>query len=511
MLYSLIRADERQGNALKWCVFAIVLSFFLIHVHERYIPIAVFLGLAFIAIPNCRALPRRHFVALLAMCIVLPIFVIAYKIAILHKPFLVGTGGSQLDFDFGRTVEHLWQVALSIFGFNEGPEYLVGVRLVSLPWYPAWLLAVTFTIAVVSSIVLGVRGVLVRRERLTQALQSTRWPILFVVLAVLLLVPPILTIRLEQRWLFVPYILILLISAWAVGQCQKQVKNIVLILIVIFSVSAILLDSLIIKHFNQVFYVSSARFAEMAKRDIADKYSGKSTGIYLLTNQNHCNWTLMRGGFFRVYGGQARELQCLNLNDTRGEAHASTELRQVFAELTRGHLSDITGEWGARVRAERGRVSFDFINTFADGHINNSAKVSTPSGMGALVLPSASVFGTENIITVLSGFSYRFDDILIERSSELRFGLSMIYPAEPMKAIVYVVEKNESNQKIIFSQKVNSPPRGERLRFSSVQIPLAAFEGKRISLVFSAENAGTDTTGQWLGYSNPRIFLPAQK
>ena len=343
VIYSIIRAEDRQEDALRWGWIAISLSFLLIHNHERYILIAAWLAVAFVLLPNFRTLPGNRLAALLLACIVLPVFNVAYKIVVLHIPFLVGTAGTDLDFNPARIVEHLDQAVFSIIGVNKGPEYLVGVKLISLPWYPARVLALTFAFTVIILIVKSVRGAFEKQHKSLSApfWLSVRWPILLGLLALLLLVPAISTIRLEQRWIFAPFILMLLVSAWAVGQWESKNKAIFGPLIIILSASSILLDSLVVKHFDRMYLVYAARFADMVKRDIADKYPGQSSGIILLAKPEHCEWTLQNGEFFRIYGGHAREVKCLGGYPTPSEASNNTEMR-VFAEIPHGHLSDVT-------------------------------------------------------------------------------------------------------------------------------------------------------------------------
>lgn len=509
VIYAILRGDERREDTLWWSWIAIFLYFLLIHTLERYIVIAAWLAVAFVLLPNFRELPKKHVAAFLGACVALPAFNVAYKILVLNIPFLVGTGGTQLNFEIKRTLLHFGQAVLSIAGFNMGPEYLIGARMVSLQWFPAWFLASVLAISVLVSILSGIREVLVKLDKpsILSICILIRWPILLVLLALLLLAPPILTIRLEQRWLFASFILMLLVCAWAAGQYKNKLKVSIAWLIVIISASSILLDSVIKKHFDNVFFVSSARFAEIAKRDIADKYPGQTWGIQLLANRDQCHWSLLSGNFFRIYGGQRREIKCISLNDYPKEGSINSE-EHVFVESSIGHLSDITAEWQAKIRTEHGKVLFDFIKLFSSGQINNSDKVDTPSGKGVLILPSKSVFGIENTITILTGFSYRFNDVLIEQDSQLRFGLSMIYPAEPLKAVVYVYEQNSANPKVLFSRAMISPHPGEKPSFSPVSIPLTAYAGKRVSLMFAAEPISNNTSAQWLGYSNPQIILP---
>jgi hypothetical protein len=512
VIYSIIRADSRKEDAWRWGWTAVLLSFLLIYTHERYILITGWLCVAFILLPNFRALSRKQFAALLIACVALPVFYVTYKVAVLNSQVMVGTGGTHLDFDLRRILSHVRQAVFSLLGFNEGPEYLIGVRLISLARYPAWVLATILACSVVLSTLLGAKGALAAQAKPAPfpAWVSIRWLILLTLLTIFMLIPPVSTIRLEQRWLFAPFVLMLLVVAWAVGQTKSKAKLPIWTLIVILAASSILLDSIIMKHFNQVFFVSSARFADMAKRDIADKYAGASSDLDLLVDQSHCNWSLLNGGFFRIYGGQARKLKCVSINDYVSGSKLDSGKR-VFAESSPGHLSDITDELQARIQFQPGRVSFDFLSAFPKGSINNTAKVATPSERGVLVMPWVSMFGAENTMTFLPGFSYRFDAVLIERDSQLRFGLSMIYPVkEPMRSIVYVIEHGEDRPEVLFSREINPPRLGETLSFIPVSISLAAYSGKQISLIFAAEPTGNDTSGQWLGYSNPQIIVSVE-
>lgn len=506
VVYSILRADENKGEALRWGWFAILLSFLLIHNHERYIVIAAWLGVIFILLPNFRALPKKHLIALLGACVALPIFYVTYKIAILHTPFFIGTGGKHLSFDFGRVLAHAKMAVLSVVGFNEGPEYLVGVRLASLPWYPAWFLAATLVTIAAVSIGVGVRGAIF--NKMSGNWQAVLQLVLLGVLAGLLLIPAISTIRLEQRWLFAPFILMMFAVAWAVGQQRGKLKVLMTLLIVILAATSILLDSIFIKQFDEIFFISSARFAEIVKRDIADEFPGQSSDIDLLTNPDHCGWVLQSGGFFRIYGGKERKVNCVSLRDVQVEAQNAPRTSRVFAESTPGKLSDITESWRTQVESRRGKVLYDFINAYPSGQINSLDKVDTPNGRGVLILPVMTLFGSDKALTVISGFSYRFNDVVVAKGAELRFGLSMIYPSEPVRANVYVAEKRGGGEKVIFSQVINPPRASDRLEFIPISISLSEYSGRNLDLIFSAEPMGSYANGQWLGFSSPQIVMP---
>lgn len=504
IIYFLLRADEENQYVLKRGWISIILTFLLIHNHERYIVIPVWLAIAFLTLPNFRALQRKDLATLLLACVLLPIFYITYKTLFLNSPFLVGTGGTHIGFNYSRVLDHIYQATLSILGFNEGPEYLVGARFKSLHWNPSGYLAILFNASITTLFILGLRRTILTRDRTKAFFVAIRWPLLFAILIIFLLVPAISTIRLEQRWLFSPFILLLLLCAWSCGKLKTNSRNAASILVIMISISYFYLDTVIIKHFNNLFFVYSARYADIVKRDIADKYPGQTSPLRILTNPDHCEWTLIKGGFFRIYGGRARDVKCININDISGNSLIDGASR-IFADQPQGSLLDITDYWNDNLKDNNGKVLYDFVKNFSSGAINDPVFVATPSGKGALVLPVATPIGPLNSLTIISGFSYKYSDIYVEKESELRFGLSMIYPADNISANVEIFDNNNPRKHFRFQQNVLFRSVNSGVGIVPVTIPLTRFEGSRVSIVFSATNAGANASGQWLAFSNPKI------
>ncbi len=507
IIYLIQSTDAQPKSAWQNGGLMIILAFLVIHNHERYIVIAPWLAAVFIIFPHFRQLSVKRLSALLSASIALPIFYIGYKNLILSTPFLVGTERERPKFDFQIIFTHLRQAMHSIFGFNEGPEYLAGVNLASLPWFPSWLLASLILGMFLLSAALGVRNVIVNKASFSSSVWlALRWPVALFILALILLIPPIATTRLEQRWLFAPFILMLLIGAWAVGQQSQRSRVPIWLLLIFLATASISLDSLLLKHFNQIFFVYSSRYAEMVKRDIVDKDPKSSAPLKLLAHPEHCQWSLFGGSFFQIYGGHSRPLECISLNT--GAIKDDRQDTQIFAETTPGHLTDVTADWHAKSLAQNHPVLYDFITEFPQGHINDPVHVDTPSGKGALILPWESRLGAENSLTLISGFSYRFDNVRIEPNTHLVFGLSMVYPAkEAMKASVLIDDHQSASQQVLFSQEVIPPKADQKLQFQSISVAIDAYAGKSVTITFVAQPTGNDISSQWLAFSNPKLLL----
>jgi hypothetical protein len=505
MIYCVVRASENEESACRWSWLALFTAFLTMHTHERYIVVAVWLCLVLIFLPNIRMLPRIRWIALWGSCIAMLIFNVLYKMAVLQMPVFVGTGGTHMDMSLARILVHVLQAALSIFGFNEGPEYLTGARSILLNWFPAWPLAATFVVAWLIVIVIGVRAALQLKTTPSEPVWPLlRWPLLLLTLCAFMLVPPILTIRLEQRWLLAPFILILLMFAWAAGLQRNRAIVPVWVLALVIGSTSIAIDSVVRPHFDQIFFVSSGRFAKAVKRDIVDNDSSQSAPLGLLAGQDHCNWTLLKGEFFRLYGGTRRPVYCFVKVDAESATLPRT-IRVFGVSNSPLNLTDVTAVWKESIQTRYEKSSFDFLIAFSEGHINNTSKVNTPSGQGVLVTPWDTVLGLQNTLTVISSFSYRYDNLSIDRNNHLRFGLGMIYPSrEPARAMVLIKEEGGASR-VLYSRDLTPPRAGIKLQFEPTTISLADFAGKKVSLTFVVETPGQDSSGHWIGFADPRI------
>lgn len=96
MVYCVVRASESRDSAWRWSWLAVVSAFLAIQTHERYIVVALWLFLALILLPSVRTLPRARWLVLLGASVGILVFNVAYKMGVLHLPFFVGTGGTDI-------------------------------------------------------------------------------------------------------------------------------------------------------------------------------------------------------------------------------------------------------------------------------------------------------------------------------------------------------------------------------------------------------------------------------
>ncbi len=320
-LYFILRADESTKSAYSWSWLAVIAAFLALNTHERYIVLMPWLIGTIFLLSNIRLLSWTRKIVLISATIIALLANVLFKKIVLHVPFFVGTGGSLISIDPHSILSLATQAVFSIFGFNFGPEYLTGIQIFSLHWFPAWILAAALALCWLYTFTKGLYFAQHGYSKIYSIWKSFRWPFLLIALIVLLLLPPVLTTHLEQRWLVEPFILILLLFVWAVDLINHRSQVLAIGLTLVIGLSSITLDSIIAQHFGGIFFEASSRFSDAVKHDIVDKYPTQKTPIAFIANKAYCHWVLQNGEFFRVYGGTSRKIYCF---DTLEESLSST-------------------------------------------------------------------------------------------------------------------------------------------------------------------------------------------
>ena len=504
-LYAVLRAEASAKHAWRWCWTGIAFAFVAIHTHERFAVLSAWLFGAFLLTPAVRALKPARFIVLLAGCALVPIFYIAYKRLALDTVFLVGTGGSYIDFDIPRIAGFARDALLSIAGFNTGPQYLVGTAVtpgLNAMFLVACVLFGTWLVLVVAAIVCQIRGVpaVSRIGRAWRLVEQIRWPILLLSLAAFLLFPTLLTIHLEHRWLYAPFTILMLLAAWASAHVAPRRAAAA---VAVLSIASIALDSMAMRGYGGVFMVYSPRFATSVKRDVIDANPEARESVVFLAPEAQCSWTLLNGAFFRVYGGAYRPIYCETSVDSAVSAGRPGRLR-VYGEGADGRLKELTSEYEQLRRSDRD-ASFDFIERFGEGRVANPHGIELDHE-GGRILPWRSASGTDVVaLTVISGFSYVYADVPVRTGEALTFNAGMVYSAaQPARAVVRVVAGGTAPQ-TVFSRVLQPPAEGAAASFQPFEVDLSRYAGQRVTIEFATETPGNNPTGHWIGYVKPRI------
>ena len=505
-IYCIVKSrDSKEKNAFLWALAGAMFSVITLHTHERYIGLVFWLAFVIAILPMNCCLSKIQKIALSSMLIATIAFNIIYKQYVLQVSFLTGTGGQKIGIDISQITNHILQAVLSVFGFNEGPDYLVGSRALSSESWPAALLGGMFLSGYIIVIGLYLYNILCKKnESLLNKWNSISWIGLFGLLAILLLAPPVMTIRVEQRWLLQPFALLLFSLAWAVRDYSR--KPIVTVLSGFILLCLFFADTIICKHFERVYMVYSGRFASLVKKELLDSAKITNGKNILIANKDHMQWTLLNNKFFDLYNTTSTYFDCVDSLSSIENKKYGNDVKYYSTKDDK--IIDITSEIKYLTENHKSLRNnfYDFVSKFDNGVINNPVKVSSPNGQGVFKLPVSFLTGNLEALFAVSGFECKFENIQIPSGATMEFGLEMYYPsAYPLTASI-VIKDTKSHQEVTFTKEIQPRINKDYLTIDPVSIDLSEFSDKTVSIAFSASTKpGDSSSAHWAVFAAPRI------
>ncbi|MEO7801344.1 MAG: hypothetical protein ABIR81_05060 [Ginsengibacter sp.] len=296
-------SPRKQSDILKAVLFANL----SMYTHERYIVLLPFVVLLLLFYPGLKVINWKRKVILSLIAIASIGLNVLVKTQVYNMPFFVGTGGTNIDLSSSSPVSFFNNALLSIIGINKGPEYLSGIKFSGLPFVDKTVVIVLLTGC------FTIFFLYFRQLKKT----SQIWLLPFLgMLFVALLIPAVITIRLEQRWLQASYSLFMfsLIIAFS----HISFKNVLSRSLVLLSITALLLWC----DFNylnngaaNIYLTSSEAMADKFQEAIDKKVIRSETkNLYIWEKQqdinveNEIKWVLAEGYFFNYYKQQGKNL-----------------------------------------------------------------------------------------------------------------------------------------------------------------------------------------------------------
>jgi len=497
-LSSASQADHRWRDV--YVVLAALAALMAVASHERYLVYVAWVALVLLLRPALVGHPRARLMTGAGLVSALPVYFLVRNY-LLGNAGLLGTDGKALAFDSARAADHAGQALLSLSGYNHGPDYLIGASASSIS---SILLYVAIAIAAcwVGCLLLSVIGV--ARASLEEKAQSRyrlEWAVALVVLAGVMLVPMLLTVRLEQRWLVQPFALIVLAFAVALSVGLTRHRHLAVLLGVVFFSLQALSNSLYSARLERVSFVYAGRFA--AEVDAMARGAGLPRSIAIVGAAEHCEWTLRRGDFFRLRYGLAVEVRCFA--DVKELVSAPLpELTMVLRQTKlEGGLVDVTDEWKEERHRANERVIKDLVERFSDGQVNNNQGVDSPSGRGSMLATWESPLGPRPTVTVVSGFAHVYSNVTIAAPARVRALAAMVYPSKAGTTAVLRV-RHATRPALVVS--VPLQPRAAAGAWAQAPMDLAIDVAGTYTIELEVRtDAGVDSSGHWVAFMNPRV------
>lgn len=245
-----------------------------------------------------------------------PIAVAGSNIAVktaLGVHFLSGTGGMDIALEPSTVLSFFKQGVASLLGFNNGPDYLSGTSWTRLPDHLGLIVGLGFTVPM--TLLAGatmVRLAMVRKSGSSRLARLTelRVPVLGVALALPLLATACVTIRQEYRWLYPPYMLLLLGAAWALGRWRPLRRSLARHGAWVCCCSVLVVAGLAVEVAYRPYAENTYFFGAQAAADsvydqvfVQNDPHLNDTTILINTqgDQTLTDWILAGGEFFKIY------------------------------------------------------------------------------------------------------------------------------------------------------------------------------------------------------------------
>lgn len=294
------------------------------YTHERYILLLPFILLIMFFHRKTMTAMTKIIAGSLAVASV--VLNIGIKKFFFGMPFFVGTGGTNISLSADSVRIFFRQALLSILQINSGEQWFIGRAYETLPGYAK---VISLSLAVFSVLVLLMyagRSIIqaIHRRNSGSVIdhsegpgsgykKTDHLPGFFGVLCVLfflLLIPAIITIRLEPRWLQAPYCVLVLLIVIATDQLVRMTIMKRILLVAFISLS-LFVNFLYLQGTKNIYFKFSERMACRFKNAIRSNTIKKSTtNLYVWTrHQGDGIFGEIQGGsIFEYYQGRSKNI-----------------------------------------------------------------------------------------------------------------------------------------------------------------------------------------------------------
>jgi hypothetical protein len=319
------------------------------YTHERYIVIFPFIILAVLMSGGLKSLTKQQKTGLIIAAFGSILAHILTKKYFYSMSFLMGTAGTHITFSFHSATSFIIDALLSIFQINSGPDYLVGVPFTSLPFFDRALVIILCCAIFATIAFQGFRGYRAYISRKAGSYAHLGILVFLAVLFMAFLIPAVITVRLEQRWLQASFSILILMLAIVLSDVPFRnvfKQNLIFVAFGLlflwtgYRYLAIGADNLYMANCERI----AANFKQAIFNDVI--HPG-TTQLYMwekrrdINIENEVDWVLGKGTFFDFYQDRAKVL--LFADSTSAIEHINPDSSQIF--YAGSTIIDVTGEF----------------------------------------------------------------------------------------------------------------------------------------------------------------------
>lgn len=316
ILKSIIQVEYPEAKRKRDILWSLAFANLSVYTHERYIVLFLFIVFMLLIVPSLRKLNSGNRIVLIGAAVLSILLNIVAKKALFNLPFFVGTGGITIEINFSTITTFFFDCLLSLIGINSGPRFLTGASFSDLPVLDQSLIIIgAATVLTVLALYID-RAIRSYRNKGNR--QADAFPVFLGLSALLLLflIPAIITIRVEPRWLQGPFAILVLLLV--IAQKDLKFKNektgsyLFSLLVLLF----LWTDFTYFKNGIPNLYMSNSTkkatmFKEAMENDVIKPATEK---LYIwnisgnATSGDTIKWTLAEGYYFNFYAGKDKQL-----------------------------------------------------------------------------------------------------------------------------------------------------------------------------------------------------------
>ena len=512
-----------EGLALTWFLLLVIatqrayaqrtlrawigpVTFYLLAVftHERYVVLGGFLTAAiWLAPATFRTVGPRLLTAAMPSAVLLLNYTL--KTQVFKINFYETGGGVSVPFDIRRVVHFLLTGGLNLLGFNVGPDYLSGVH-VAAAGHTGWVVGGLLTAALASLVVAYLfhpDRALPRRPG-----EEARNLFLLLVLGTVLLLSAAVSFHQEYRWLYAPYVVLLLGAAYLSGRLAPagQLRGLLMAGVLVAAGSV---DLFYRGYLDRVYFIDSQKIAHSARSVILDKYGPELARRHVVIIGAPTvvrKWIFLDRTFFTFYTG-APGLRVQYVDDfqhltpaagavTNLLVFAYNPMQRAFVDITpqarSALVSRAAASWSPRL---------DFLAERQRGKVHAVAGPDPAAGSGVLFMDWMGELGVEPTMTVINGFTCTFGNITLQADDVLSFKVGMpLLVGDGTMAYVDITAADGRRQRLWLASLLPADATG--IRWASVCIPCRAYAGQVVALTFGVQSPTVDLDGDWVAFSS---------
>ncbi len=358
ILNTVINIEFTEKKILYNFAISILFANMCIYTHERYIVLFPFIILVALFFPYVKKITFSNKIFICAMAIASIVLNVAIKKYVYSMPFFVGTGGTTITFSFLSAVTYFSQAVLCIFQINIGNLSHTGSPFTALPFLQQ-ILVLLLTATLVTLFILYIKKYI---KFLFAKYDANKYNIkIFILLPILFmfcLIPAIVTIRLEQRWLqasFCVFIIMIVIALNGIEFKDMRTKNKVFIVFILYFM---MIDANYFKRAVPNYYITDAQNMaykfEQAIKNGTIHPDTKTVYVWRKKtdeNDDGClKWDIGEGYIFEFYQKNSKKLIFADstthiqsdslLNDLRQDNAQILYVKNDVIDITKQYLKD---------------------------------------------------------------------------------------------------------------------------------------------------------------------------